>query len=313
MMGRSSRPLTVQIPSEAADRPSWIKVGAIAVIGFTIGVAWPRLVGIRPGPSAPSEATGGAAAVRAPEAPLPSAAASLASTGASATASASPSAAAEAAQTNDAAVPLNNAPPAILATHGAVLSCKTTDGEVLKGQQACGSVPAFDGLAQPRLKKLAHCPGAQGLSGKLGVVFSLDFTRNKVGFSFGKNSTVGNRDSLDLCLRMSLENVSLNAVPHDNPTYAVFYSVTFTPRDAMPSSGGAVAATEAAEPGASQTAQVAWEVALVRDKPRDGQVVGRLQRGTKVRVGPGQDGWYKVQFGTDFGSEGWVYRGAIGK
>ncbi|HEY2511115.1 MAG TPA: SH3 domain-containing protein [Polyangiaceae bacterium] len=309
MMGRSSRPLTVQIPSETADRPSWIKVGAIAVIGFTIGVAWPRLVGIRPGPSAPSEATGGAA-VRAPETPLPNAAASLASTGPSATASAS---AAPTASANDAAVPLNNAPPAILATHGAVLSCKTTDGEVLKGQQACGSVPAFDGLAHPRLKKLAHCPGAQGLSGKLGVVFSLDFTRNKVGFSFGKNSTVGNRDSLDQCLRMSLENVSLNAVAHDNPTYAVFYSVTFTPRDSVPSTGAAVAAAEGPEPGAVQTAQVAWEVALVRDKPRDGQVVGRLQRGTKVHVGAGQDGWYKVQFGTDFGSEGWVYRGAIGR
>jgi uncharacterized protein YgiM (DUF1202 family) len=41
--------------------------------------------------------------------------------------------------------------------------------------------------------------------------------------------------------------------------------------------------------------------------------VARLQRGTKVKVGAGQDGWYRVQYGSDFTSEGWVYRGAIGK
>jgi hypothetical protein len=307
MMGRSSRPLSVQIPSEGSDRPSWIKVGIIAIVGFAIGVAWPRLAGIRPGPSAPGEATAapGAVSLRAPEAPL-SASAPVPQAG-----SAAPSGAPSAAASDVAPVPLNNAAPAILSTRGAVLSCKTTDGEILKGHDGCGSVPAFDGLAQPRLKKLAHCPGAQGLSGKLGVVFSLDFGRNKIGFSFGKNSTVGNRDSLDQCLRMSLENVSLNAVPHDNPSYAVYYSVTFTPRDSVP---GPQASSGAPEPDApAQTAQVAWEVALVRDKPRDGQVVGRIQRGTKVRVGPGQDGWFRVQYGADFSSEGWVYRGAIGK
>jgi hypothetical protein len=32
-----------------------------------------------------------------------------------------------------------------------------------------------------------------------------------------------------------------------------------------------------------------------------------------VHVGAGQDGWYKVQFGNDFSSDGWVYRGAIGR
>src|ERR1700723_4148949 len=65
MIGRSSRPLTVQLPPEGTDRPSWIKVGAIALIGFTVGVVWPRLAGIRPGPSAPGESSlsaGGASA-----------------------------------------------------------------------------------------------------------------------------------------------------------------------------------------------------------------------------------------------------------
>jgi hypothetical protein len=326
MIGRSSRPLTVQLPPESSDRPSWVKVGAIAIIGFTVGVVWPRLAGIRPGPSAPGDATASAASgMRAPDAPL-SSSSSPAETAAAAATTAS-------AAGDVAAVPLNNAPPAILVTHGVALSCKTTEGESLKGQ-ACGGPPAFDGLAQPRLKRLAHCPGAQGLSGKLAVVFSLDFTRNKINFSFGKTSTVANKDTLDQCLRMSLENVSLNAVPHDNPLYAMYYSVTFTPRDSVAASSPAGVGVAAGGSGASSaangasgnggggvlepespagTAQVGWEVAIVRDTPRTGQVVARLQRGTKVRVGNGQDGWYRVQFGNDFGSEGWVYRGAIGR
>jgi hypothetical protein len=280
-----------------------MKVGAIAVVGFTVGVVWPRLAGIRPGPSAPVEATASAAA-RAPEGAA-SASAAIAEPGPSASASAST------APTDSAAVPLNNAPPAILSTRGVVVSCKSTDGEVMKGA-ACGNVPPFDGLAHPRLKRLAHCPGAQGLSGKLAVSFSLDFTRNKVNFSFGKSSTVSNRDSLDQCLRMSFENVSLNAVPHDNPLYAMYYSVTFTPRDNVAASLPTAAVAEPESP-TSATAQVGWEVAIVRDTPRTGQVVARLQRGTKVRVGSGQDGWFRVQFGNDFSSEGWVYRGAIGR
>jgi SH3-like domain-containing protein len=61
------------------------------------------------------------------------------------------------------------------------------------------------------------------------------------------------------------------------------------------------------------SALVVWEVAIVRDAPRTGQVLARLPRGTKVALGTGQDGWFKVKYGADMSSEGWVYRGAIGR
>ena len=301
---RNTAPVTVQIPPAGADRPSWVKVGVIAIVGFAIGVAWPRLAGIRPGPSAPGESPAAASSStpRAPEA----------AESATPVASAAPSSsAAPPAASGDAPVPVNNAPPAVLVTRGAVMSCKTADGESMRGPDKCGTVPLFDGLAQPRLKRLAYCPQAHGESGKLGVVFSLDFVRNKINFGFGKSSTVDNKDSLDQCLRMAFENVSLNAVAHDNPTYAVYYSVTFTPRDSV--AAAAVVPQAADEPSGPQVAQVGWEVAIVRDAPRTGSVIARLQRGTKVRIGSGQDGWYRVKFGNDFGTEGWVYRGAIGK
>jgi hypothetical protein len=330
--------VAVQIPAPGSDRPAWVKVGVIAAAGFAIGVAWPRLAGIRPGPSAPGEATSMASsAPAAPEAPSAGTGSGVASA-ASVAAGAPVAPGASSVAVAPATVPApggsrNFAPPAILVTRGAVLTCKTAEGAVLKGNAACGTVPSFDLLAQPRLKRLAQCPAAADASGKLSVVFNVDFVRNKINFELGRTSTIDNRDSVSQCLRSSLEKVSLNAVEHDHPLYGIFYSVTFTPRD-RPEGGPIVASAgasssggssgSAATPGASlarpavdaagdANAQVAWEVAIVRDQPRTGAVIARLQRGTKVHVGAGQDGWYRVQFGAGFASEGWLYRGAIGK
>jgi hypothetical protein len=66
------------------------------------------------------------------------------------------------------------------------------------------------------------------------------------------------------------------------------------------------------EPSSEGTAQIVWEVALVRDAPK-GKVVARLQRGTSVRVGAVKDGWYPVKYGDGFASDGWIYRGALGR
>jgi hypothetical protein len=51
----------------------------------------------------------------------------------------------------------------------------------------------------------------------------------------------------------------------------------------------------------------------VRDVPKVGQVVARLPRGTKVKLGTMKDGWYAVKFGDDFSEGGWLHRGAVGR
>jgi hypothetical protein len=165
-------PPAVEAPAGAADTPSWTRVGVIAAIGFVVGVAWPRLAGVRLGPSLPDGAVAPVAAMSASAmsaAPAP-----------------------EASSVSGPPTTENAAPPASAAT------------------------------AEPTT-------GAQG------------------------------------------------------------------------------------SPAGLKAAQVEWEVALVRDSPKTGKVIARLPRGSQVRVGPVKDGWYPVAYGNGFSSDGWVYRGAIGR
>ena len=51
----------------------------------------------------------------------------------------------------------------------------------------------------------------------------------------------------------------------------------------------------------------------MRDVPKTGAVVARLPRGSKVKLGAIKDGWYAIKFGDGFASDGFVYRGALGR
>lgn len=159
-------------PLPSADAPSWSRVGVIAALGFIVGVAWPRLAGVRLGPSLPDVASSPVAAMSA--------------------------------------------------------------------NAAAGS------------------PAAEAVS------------------------------------------VGAQAVEGTTPPVAVSVA---EPSSAPPSAQAAVL----------KAVQVEWEVALVRDAPKTGKVIARLPRGTAVRVGPAKDGWYPVKYGSSYSSDGWVYRGAIGR
>src|SRR5262245_8694891 len=132
-------PLAVEVPTSSQDKPSWVKVGVIAAVGFVVGIAWPRVVGVRLGPSAPSEATSNSAAHvgRAPEsAPSSAPKAASAIVPATSVVSSPPSASASASATAG--------PPVITVQKGNVLSCKTSDGEAKKGAKECGPVSGID-------------------------------------------------------------------------------------------------------------------------------------------------------------------------
>jgi hypothetical protein len=309
----AARP-SVHIPAPEADKPSWLRVGVVALIGFAIGVAWPKVAGVKIGPSAPAEAVSAALA-----------SASRAAESASAMASASAPVAI--------AAPAVSAAPAanvsVTVGKAAILSCKTEEGESLKGKD-CGWLTGLDPLIQTRLKRLAQLPATAENPGKLNVILGLDFKNNRISVESGKSSTVKDVDSLKAFIAGEVKSMSLKPVDHQNERYSVLYVVNISngsseaaPSAAGSSSGATTNATATATtttttqaPQAALpdgTAAVAWETAIVRDAPHTGAIVAHLPRGTKVQLGSSEGGWYKIKFGPSFSSDGWVYRGAIGK
>jgi hypothetical protein len=203
--------------------------------------------------------------------------------------------------------PAAPAPVSVNVGHGVVFGCKDSDGESLKGSE-CGTLPGLDGIVMPRLRKLTECPEAATASGKLHLVLHVDFPHGGIGVDLGRGHGVSSPDALLACAKSDISGATLSGVPHENPRYNVAYSVTFG-GPAAPASASAHPAVEA-EAG---TAQIVWEVAIVRDAPKTGKVVARLQRGAELHLGTPKDGWYPVKFGDGFASDGWIYRGAIGK
>ncbi len=292
----AARP-TVQIPAPAADRPSWLRVGVIALIGFAIGVAWPKIAGVRLGPTAPAEALSAVAAA--------SRAAEAASVAAIASVTPPPSAMTSAAPTQ----------VTITVGRGAILSCKAEDGEALKGKD-CGGLAGLDPLVQTRLKRLAQAPATSDNPGKLNVVLGLDFANNRISVESGKSSTVKDVDSLKAFVAGEVKSMSLKSVDHTNARYSVLYVVNIQSGSEPTPTSTTAGTPGTGTPGTSLpegTAAVAWETAVVRDAPHTGTIIGHLPRGTKVQLGASEGGWYKIKFGPTFASEGYVYRGAIGK
>jgi len=291
---RADGPLTVHVPSADADRPAWGRVGVIAAIGFVVGVAWPKLAGVRLGPSVPAPVVSSSSAQ--PE---------------SVDTSATPAAAVPALMPAPSAVAsVARTSVEVALGHGSLFACKSASGDSLKGS-ACGGLPGLDDVVLPRLRKLAECPEAAGASGKLRLVVHPDFARSAFAVELGRNQSVGAPEPLLACAKSALAGASPAGIPHENPRYSVLYVASF-PDTASPAET-ATASAPAAARGSDATAQVEWDVAIVRDAPRTGKVVARLQRGTPLRVGTVKDGWYPVKYGDGFSSDGWVYRGAIGR
>lgn len=288
--------LSVQIPKAGDDQPRLARVAVITAIGFAIGVSWPRLAGVRLAPSAPTDNEPAAAAEE------PKAAASA--SGAPAAPPAAKSApAAPAAEEPAAADPTDR----LKLSEAKITSCRDAKGAK---KESCDAVDV-DGLVRPKIMALAGCPAAQNVQGKLSLGIELDFDSNKVADVLkGKSTNLPDQsaDALIACAKKEFSTLSLGDVKHQLAKYTVFYIAEFLPPGEKPA--------EAADGGnevtaASGRATVAWEVAIVRDQPKDGEIIARLMRGTRVVVS-GRDGdWYRIKYDAK-GAEGWVFRTAIG-
>lgn len=315
-MAKKESPLRVELPRPADDTPAWSRVGIIAAAGFVVGIAWPRLAGVKIGPSAPDDERTQAAAVAAASASAAAAAAAPAmSPSASAAAIAAPAAPPGAPAANQQLVVIG---PGKITRCWDKKSKKVDDCEKLQ----------FDPIALPKLKELAACPSALGLEGKMTIGFDIDFSKKEVHVLKAKKGTslpASTVTGILQCAAREFSNVALEDVPHKFRRYSLAYVATFYPPgkhptgDAEAAKGGgegeggedgeAAAGSTTSETEASGLAVVNWDTALVRKEPKDGDVVTRLVRGTKVKLVGRQNDWYKVEHGS---KTGWVHRAAIG-
>jgi hypothetical protein len=287
----------VDVPNADADRVRLNRVGVIALAGFVIGILWPWLAGVKLVPSAPSEDQAPAAEGVPPEG------------------SGEPAASAE--------LPAVPPPPAAKLEKGAaepsdrvkigepqITSCRDDKGAK---RSECGALE-FDALARPRIQALGGCEPARAASGMLSLGFELDFAEKRVKEVLrGKSTTLSEEHSKALveCAKKEFANATLSDIKNQHAAYTVFYRVELLPPGSSAAPAEASGDAGAEVTAASGRATVSWEVAILRSLPREGDVVARILRGTRVVVTGRQGDWYKVRYDAK-GNEGWVYRTAIG-
>ncbi len=278
----------VEIPKPGEDRPKLGRVGIITVVGFALGVLWPTLAGVKLVPSAPVEA------VESTTEALPAP-------------SGDPALTPDPGQAAPGEVP---APPEPTVdqrfTLGAmqIISCRTGDG----GRRTnCGELDLSSMMAD-KLKALAACPGTEEARGMLSLGLEVNFAHKKVTEVLkGRSTTLPDpaAETFLECAKKEFATASVDGVKHEFTRYTVFY-----PLDIVPT-GQSAAPPEAPTDSASGRATVSWEVAIIRDAPKDGTIVARVLRGTNVTVTGRQNDWYRVKYDAK-GGEGWVFKTAIG-
>ncbi|HEY5955023.1 MAG TPA: SH3 domain-containing protein [Polyangiaceae bacterium] len=312
----------IVVPRPSDERPRFARIGVIAAIGFVIGVAWPGLTQVHLVPQPPSEAPPGASASAAVDPLLAQASNAVPGDASGAlgavTAPLGPNQDPSSAREQTGASAKQTGPRVRLAD---IISCVDADG---KKRQKCDA-PALDPVLVEPLKGLLACDGVEGNTGSLSIGFDIDLgSGNLSHFTAGRSTTLDAAlaHSVLECAKGKLTHVDVSNVEHAYAHYRVFYIVEFqrssdagkrrNPQE--PSEQQAAQAptgTEGELQGQSGRATVTWDVAIVRQAPKDGALVARVLGGTRVIVTGRQGDWYRIKYNAK-GDEGFVFKSAIG-
>lgn len=292
----------ISVPTPQEEQLRVGKVGIIAAVGLAIGIAWPKLIGLHLAPEPPSDAP--------PSTASPATAPASATAATSSTPSA-PSAVVAPTPSEPEPSAATVRPPKV--TLAQVVSCRSKDGD----RETHCDTPALDSIIQTPLQSLVACDAAENARGVLSLGLDVDFETQKFEhLTVGKSTTLPTAVARQLlhCGEKELGRLSLEGIEHKKSSYRIFYKVEF---------GASSAPNPAAEPDATEApasnelvsasgrVTVTWDAALVRAKPRDGEVLARVLGGTRLTVTGRQGEWYRVKYDGK-GSEGWVYKAAIG-
>lgn len=261
----------------AVEQGSLGKVGIIALVGFAIGIVWPRLAGVSLVPEAPVDD--------------PDVAIDLHEGG-------------PAAPEMEAEV-IELTPEDRLGIGPALItSCVDAAG---KKSTSCDK-PALDEIVHSHLFALLGCPAASGVFGALSLGFQVDFEKATVHeVVSGRSTDLPSATAKELlrCAEKELSAIDLAHMPHEYASYQVYYQLDFkTPE--------AAAEQKSSVTSASGQATVQWGTALVRkEADADASVQARLLAGARVLVTGRMGPWFRVKYDAR-GREGWVHGNALG-
>lgn len=261
----------------AHEEGSLGRVGIIALVGFVIGIVWPRLAGVSLVPEAPVEEESSTAE---------------AGTGVKKPAQAEPEV-------------IELTPEDRLGIGPAkITSCVNSAG---KKSAKCDS-PDMDEVVHPHLISLLGCPAATGVFGTLSLGLTIDFEQKKISdLTSGKSTDLPETTTKELllCAKKELSSAQIPAVAHEFAAYQVYYALDFKTPEAAAEAKTSVTA-------ASGQATVQWRSAQVRKEPdRAAEVQARLLAGARVLVTGRQGEWFRIKYDAK-GREGWIHGAALG-
>jgi hypothetical protein len=292
-----AKSLKFQVPLAGADKPHLGRVGMIAATGFVLGIVWPWLAGVTLVPKPPQEELASVAEKAPSEKAKPK----------KGPAASKPKPVKQTAS----AKPVKEL-KRVTVGKPTFTSCRDDQGRTVS---ACDPIP-IDDLVVPRIEAIQGCPAAKDAQGTLSLGMKVDFESNKVTrYLRGKSTSLPDTvaKSLIECAKKELAATSFAKVPHNHRDYTVFYLVEIVPpHEAVSDDEARNAKADDDVTPASGMATVAWVAARVRAAPsKESDEVARLASGARVKVVGKQGDWYKVRWDAK-GSEGWVFKSAIG-
>lgn len=287
-------------------------VAVFAGIGLLVGLAWPVAFGKQLGPNVPGNKKAAAA----------SSAAAAAASGAPALSKSERADESEPEEVESAAAPKQ----LVIVDAGKITTC-WHGKEKLEGER-CGNLK-LDKSVLPMLRKLDSCPSALGLTGDLQVQLDVSFDK-KTSIQVRKGRKASAPSSTDeadkaspkpaelpsstvtgvlACVADYVREVAVERLAHDHDRYLVEYGLRFRANGKAPTVRSAEEAP-ATESSSEEVATIVHDSAILRDEPRTGKSVGRLVRGTRVKILGSRKDWFEVKMGN---RRGWLYRAALGR
>lgn len=292
-MAKSRQKLQVDIPNAKGDSPHLGRIGGIVAVGFLAGLLLPALAGKRFVPEPPAEER----------------AAADVSDSAEAEEEAPPAAAAAPAEPAAEEDVTDTATSRVEPGKPLVLSCRDKAG---KKVDKCDELD-LSSVVDSRLLNLGSCAGTEQASGTLSIGLEIDFATKKIEKILrGKSTTIAEdpANKLYACAEKEFASAAVDGVDHEHTGYTVFYKAQLFPPGNKPAANKPE--SDKPENEASGLATVTWNSAVIRDKPdKDSNRIATILRGTRVTVVGRSNSWYRIKYDAS-GSEGWVYKDAIG-